>query len=193
MLPAANIACKIRSSALRLKGCVMIACCALTYPTIACSEALTRHPIVVYDSEQYASTPVFLECSKIYSADNIPKGLDQRISSLMLRKGHQAVIGVEVDGIGLSKTLIANDPASYEILHQDRTIRIERVFRKTKPSLLVYPDNEAIMRHIVYLKLAEPLVEGEAYRIRFPYLRACPTGKGFWLRHFFEKTYLCSF
>ncbi len=42
------------------------------------------------------------------------------------------------------------------------------VHRKTKPIDRLQPNNEQIFRHVIYLKLAEPLTEGETVKIDFP-------------------------
>lgn len=71
------------------------------------ASSAQRAPIVVYPEDNYKGGPTFLTTGTIYKGASIPDNLDQRISSLMLRKGHQVVIGVEEDGVGLSKVLIA--------------------------------------------------------------------------------------
>ncbi|HEY5654155.1 MAG TPA: beta-galactosidase GalB, partial [Pontiella sp.] len=56
----------------------------------------------------YRGDKAELEPYTVYRGEMIPSQLTQKISSLILKQGHQVVIGVEEDGIGLSKVLIAN-------------------------------------------------------------------------------------
>ena len=61
----------------------------------------------IFEEVNYQGTSSTVEAYKVYSGDAIPKGLNKKISSLILKKGHQVCIATEEKGQGLSKMLIA--------------------------------------------------------------------------------------
>jgi len=64
-------------------------------------------PLQIFDGVNYQGTSSTLETYTVYSGDAIPNGLNRRISSLILKKGHQVCIATKEKGQGLSKMLIA--------------------------------------------------------------------------------------
>jgi len=82
----------------------------LTCAIAVCSAVLTVPAnLTVFEGEDYKGRTAVLEPQAIYRGEMIPAQLNKKISSLILKKGYQVVIGVEEDGVGLSKVLIANE------------------------------------------------------------------------------------
>jgi len=65
-------------------------------------------PLRIFDQPKYSGAKATVTAHTIHSGDKIPGGLNKKISSLILKKGHQLCIAAAEDGTGPSKVLIAN-------------------------------------------------------------------------------------
>lgn len=77
--------------------------------TVVRSDNSTATPLTIYGEPSFTGNSEMLDVNKVYSGSLIPGGMNNAVSSFLLKKGYMATVAVNEDGTGLSKVFIASE------------------------------------------------------------------------------------
>ncbi len=90
------------------------------------------NPLTIFSQENYDGVSSTIAVDTVFSADNIPGGLNNSINSFQLKKGYMVTLAVNADGTGMSKNYIASEE-NLEITKLPKYLRNSISFIRVSP------------------------------------------------------------